>query len=85
MLTYDEEEEYMKRFYKQTEFGFKIQALTEYYKYHKDIPRMFMVPVCNMMNKFHDKKRRIEYAKIKKMLNLETSSNNINNNNNGSS
>lgn len=27
------------------------------------------------MNRYHDKKRRIEYQKIKKLLNLETSEN----------
>lgn len=27
------------------------------------------------MNRYHDKRRRIEYVKIKKMLNLETSEN----------
>lgn len=66
-------EEYFKRFYKVNEYSFKISALTEYYKYHKDVARLFMLPVSMTMNRYHDKKRRIEYVKIKKMLNLETS------------
>ncbi len=43
--------------------------LTEYYKFHKDIPRLFMQTISTVMNKYHDKKRRIEYVKITKMLN----------------
>lgn len=48
-----------------------MKMLTEYYKFHKDIPRMFMLPTTYSVNKYHDKKRRIEYAKITKMLQLE--------------
>ena len=32
-----------------------------------------MLPVSTTMNRYHDKRRRIDYFKIKKMLNLETS------------
>lgn len=38
--------------------------LSEYYKYHTDISRMFMLPITNILNKYHDKKRRIEYIRI---------------------
>ena len=47
--------------------------LTEYYKYHKDIPRLFMPSIGSIMNRYHDKRRRIEYDRIKKELHLETS------------
>ena len=40
--------------------------LTEYYKYHRDISRLFMMPTSNTLNKFHDKKRRLDYLKITK-------------------
>jgi hypothetical protein len=60
-----------------------MNALTEYYKFHRDISRLFMNPISQMMNRYHDKKRRLEYNRIKKMLNLEeTSQNNISQNNN---
>lgn len=42
--------------------------LTEYYKFHRDISRLFMQPTSNILNKFHDKKRRIEYVRITRML-----------------
>jgi hypothetical protein len=42
--------------------------LSEYYKYHKDISRLFMIPQSKTMNKYHDKIRKIEYRRITKML-----------------
>ncbi|EAR83006.1 hypothetical protein TTHERM_01043230 (macronuclear) [Tetrahymena thermophila SB210] len=74
--TYDEEEEFLKRFYHKNQQPVKMRDLTEYYKYHKDIPRLFMVSIGNVMNRYHDKRRRIEYQRIKKQLNFETSNNN---------
>ena len=64
----EENEEYLTRIYKVSEHKGKIQYLTEYYKYHKEVPRLFMTPASSTINHFHDKKRRIEYYKIKKML-----------------
>ena len=32
-----------------------------------------MLPISDTMNRYHDKRRRIEYIRIKKMLNMETS------------
>jgi hypothetical protein len=49
----------------------KMSQLTEYYKYHKDIPRLFMLGVCATIHKFHDKRRRLEYAKIKQQLGIQ--------------
>jgi hypothetical protein len=34
------------------------------------MPRLFMDGVANTIQKFHDKKRRIEYAKIKRNLGM---------------
>ena len=70
-LTVDEEEEFLKRFYKASEYGYKIRMLTEYYKFHRDISRLFMQPTTNVLNKYHDKKRRLEYIRVTKMLREE--------------
>ena len=67
-ILYEENEEYLTKSYKTPDFQQKISYLTEYYKYHKEVPRLFMHPSANTINHFHDKKRRIEYYKIKKML-----------------
>ncbi len=69
LLSYlEEDEEYLKRYYQINENPFKMKLLVEYYKFHKDIPRLFMQPTSEVLNRYHDKKRRIEYFKIKKML-----------------
>ena len=64
-----EEEEQLRRFYRKSEHRAKLSMLSEYYKYHKDIPRMFMLPITINLNIFHDEKRRLDYARITKMLN----------------
>ncbi len=68
MLIYDDVDEFLKRFYKVSEYDHKIQLLTEYYKYHHDIARLFMKPQRDVMIKFHDAKRRIEFAELKKEI-----------------
>ena len=70
-ITLDEEEEYLKRYYKRDEWKNKINILTEYYKYHKDIARLFMMPSTNVLNKYHDKNRRLEYIRVTKILKEE--------------
>jgi hypothetical protein len=69
-LTYDECEEYMKRTYARREFREKIGVLSEYYKFHRDVPRVFMMPISITLSKYHDRKRRIEYVRITRMLNI---------------
>ena len=65
---FDEEDEYLNRFYAFREYDGKIRRLTDYYKFHSDIARMFMLPITTTLNKYHDKKRRIYYIQITKML-----------------
>lgn len=43
----------------------------EYYKYHNEIPRYFVQPSNDILNKYYDKKRRIDYYRIRKLLNQE--------------
>jgi len=38
-----EQEEYCKKLYKRKTL-YKLQELTEYYKYHSEIPRTYMIP-----------------------------------------
>jgi len=65
---FDEQEEYLKRFYRYAEYDFKIKMLSEYYKFHNDVSRLFMMPITNVVNKHHDKKRRLEYLRVTKLL-----------------
>ena len=71
IIVYDELAEYLKRFYCQSEFKYKIRILTEYYKFHRDIPRLFMLPIMTTLNKYLDKKRRLDYIKITRIINEE--------------
>lgn len=78
--------EYLRRMYKLNEQNQKIQLLTEYYKYHNEIPRCFIIPHGDILAIYHDKKRNIEYHRIKNMLSggkhSSNSKNNLNQNTN---
>ncbi len=58
-----------------SEIDEKLLMLGEYYKYHNDIPRMFMLPAIVPLNWFHDRKRRLEYFRISKMIDEENNKN----------
>lgn len=45
--------------------------MAEYYKFHRDITRIFMLPITITLNKYHDKKRKIEYVRITKLIKEE--------------
>ena len=70
-VTLDEEDEFLKRYYKRHEYEYKIGLLVEYYKYHKDITRLFMLPITDTLNNYHDKKRKIEYVRITNKLKVD--------------
>ncbi|CAD8207564.1 unnamed protein product [Paramecium octaurelia] len=69
-LTFEDYDEFLKRFYPQSDQPMKFEQLLEYYKYHKDIPRMFMPRVSDLAIYFYEKKKQIEYRKIKFMLGI---------------
>jgi hypothetical protein len=45
--------------------------LTEYYKFHKEIPRVFSKTEYDMYFDYHDRKRKVEFVRITDMLKLE--------------
>lgn len=61
-------EQFGKRFYTRLDAGAKLELLAEYYKYHEDVPRLFMQGLAAAIHNFYDKKRRINYIRITKML-----------------
>lgn len=65
-------EELMKRFYKIKEYQPKLAKLCEYYKFHKEIPRMFAKESYDTFFDHHDKKRKVEYVVITKKLRADT-------------
>lgn len=71
-LTQDQQrEELLKRFYKAKEYQPKLTKLCEYYKFHKEIPRMFAKQSYDTFFDHHDKKRKVEYVVITKKLREE--------------
>ena len=63
-----DDDEYLKRYYEAHEYEHKVRLLSEYYKFHKDIPRFFAQPTCRRLNEYHEKKRKIDYHRIKQIL-----------------
>lgn len=57
------------------EFKPKFHLLSEYYKFHSDIPRLFMQPTCKVLRKYYDKKRKCDYFKIARLIELENKNN----------
>jgi hypothetical protein len=47
-----------------------MKAITDYYKYHIEIPRVYFIPLSLICNRFHDRKRRINYYRVKKILHI---------------
>ncbi|CAD8122445.1 unnamed protein product [Paramecium sonneborni] len=75
VLLYDTPEELICKVYDFTILNEKLQMLGEYYKFHNDIPRLFMVPAIIPLNYYHDKKRRLEYFRIAKLIANENKNN----------
>jgi hypothetical protein len=53
----DNLEENMKRWYRYEEFDGKIKMLSEYYKFHKDIPHVVERNIEKVLAKYYDRKR----------------------------
>ncbi|KAM3128369.1 hypothetical protein pb186bvf_019497 [Paramecium bursaria] len=75
LVMWDTEEELLNKEYTTCSAWDKLRMLGEYYKYHNDIPRMFMLPAVVSLNYYHDKKRRIEYYRIARMIDEENRNN----------
>jgi len=61
----------MRREYATTEFKGKMAMLTEYYKFHSDVPRVIELGVEKIMGRYYDKKRENDYRIVKKVLKEE--------------
>lgn len=59
---------FFQEYYVSAVYPGKIAYLTEYYKFHKDMARLFMEPLNHIVNYYYEKQRKIKYAKITKML-----------------
>jgi hypothetical protein len=76
LLTSLDLQEFFKRFYFQHEYQYKMELLTEYYKFHRDIPRTFTRHISKVMDAYHNNRRSHEYKQVKKILMAEAQTNN---------
>lgn len=70
-IALDENDEFLKREYLASEFDGKIAMLTEYYKFHANIPRVVEPRIERVLARYHDKKRECDYKRIKRQLKEE--------------
>lgn len=68
---YMKKDEVLRRFYYTEEYDSKLQQLTEYYKFHKEIPRIFSKNEYDIYFDYHDRKRKVDFVKITNMLKKE--------------
>ncbi|CAD8173527.1 unnamed protein product [Paramecium pentaurelia] len=66
-LHFNDQIEFMRRFYRFFESDDRLPSLFEYYKYHINIPRNFY---SKIINKRMEKNRELRYLKIKQELGL---------------
>lgn len=66
----EEQEEYLKSYYNFPYLKAKQKQLIEYYRYHNDLPRIFIRKVSLTLEQYHYQKRDIRYRSIKKKLGL---------------
>lgn len=68
---YHDNSEYLRRFYKRRETKAKINQLCEYFKYHYEIPRIFLEGYIQIIDSFHDRRRHKIYQQVKCMIGKE--------------
>ncbi len=71
MVFVDNGDENMKREYRRDEYTGKINMLSEYYKFHKDIPHIVERGIEKILAKYYDRRREYDYKCIKKQLKEE--------------
>jgi hypothetical protein len=63
--------EFLQEYLNREQSDIMIRNLTDYYRYHREIPRMFAKSVYDLYFEHHDLKRRVEYVIITKQLKAE--------------
>lgn len=61
-------EECLKRVYAAPELAEKLKMLTDYYKFHEDVPKIFMKSASAIVHTHYDRTRKLNYARVMKML-----------------
>ncbi|CAD8170273.1 unnamed protein product [Paramecium pentaurelia] len=76
LVLLDEDVEYMKKIYQPHSLENKMEVLTEFYKFHNDLPRWAVSSsIVNILNEYYNQKRKLEYYKIQKIIDEENKNN----------
>jgi hypothetical protein len=70
LVLYQDKEEYLKDCYSFHQSQRKINQLIEYYKYHYDVPRIYIKAIEPIIEDFHNKYKEIKYNQIKHILGI---------------
>jgi hypothetical protein len=68
LLHFGQVGEQLKKFYRIRDYRGQMAQLSEFYKFHKEIPRMFSKEIYDTFFDHHDKKRKVEYVIITRQL-----------------
>lgn len=71
LLGLEEPEEMLSRRYLPRELLPKLRELTRFYKFHLEVPRLFMTGKYLVIHQFYDQKRRDNYDRVRRMLQAE--------------
>ncbi|CAK62496.1 unnamed protein product (macronuclear) [Paramecium tetraurelia] len=75
-LHFDDEDEYLKRFYINEVYDNKMKLLKEFYKFHKDLPRFALTKqILQTLNYYYDKRRKLDYYRIQRQIEFENKQN----------
>ncbi len=73
LMDLDTESEQVRKFVDDDNYIRKMRGLVDYYRFHKEIPRIFAKHVYDMYFDHHDRKRKVEYVTITRNLKLQKS------------
>lgn len=67
-IVLNERAEYLKREYQEYEFPGKIAMLSEYYQYHRELPRIFQREIAGIVADYQEDVRNEEYQLVTRKL-----------------
>lgn len=68
MADFNSEGEHLNKFVDTANHDRKMRGLVDYYRYHREIPRVFAKSVYDLYFDHHDRKRKVEYVIITRNL-----------------
>lgn len=67
-LLFHERQELLKRYYQRSEYQLKIKMLSEYYKYHVEMPLIFHAELAKTVQGYHEEKREAEFETVTRKM-----------------